>query len=249
MNNWFYSILSVLIVSSMSLVAVIFLSWREEQIRKILLFLVSFAVGALLGDAMIHLLPESFETMGFGLMTSLWILIGVLLFFILEKFIHWRHCHDIECAGHPHSPLVAMNLIGDGVHNFVDGVLIAASFSAGVPLGISTTIAVLLHEIPQEVGDFGVLVHGGLSTKKALLYNFLSGLSAVAGALFFIILGTAIQGLTNAIIPITAGGFIYIAGSDLIPELKHETRPSRSAFQLISMIMGITVMAALTMVE
>ncbi|HEX2952851.1 MAG TPA: ZIP family metal transporter, partial [Bacillota bacterium] len=117
MNNWFYSILSVLIVSSISLIAVVFISWNEDKIKKILLFLVSFAVGALLGDAVIHLLPQSFETMGFKLATSLWILSGVLLFFILEKFIHWRHCHNIECSDHAHSPLVAMNLIGDGVHN------------------------------------------------------------------------------------------------------------------------------------
>ncbi|HEX2954368.1 MAG TPA: ZIP family metal transporter, partial [Bacillota bacterium] len=121
--------------------------------------------------------------------------------------------------------------------------------SAGFPLGLSTTIAVILHEIPQEVGDFGVLVHGGLTTKKALLYNFLSGLTAVAGTLLFFILGSTVKGLTTSIIPITAGGFIYIAGSDLIPELKHETHPGRSVFQLISIVLGIAVMATLTLIE
>lgn len=235
-------------VSSLSLLAVIFLAVGEERLQKLLLFLVGFAAGGLFGDALIHLLPEAFEKLGPNLSTSLWVIAGIILFFVLEKFIHWRHCHDLNCEEHAH-PMVAVNLIGDAVHNLIDGMLIAASFSISRYLGFTTTLAVVLHEIPHEIGNFGVLVHGGLPVKRAVLFNFLTALTAIAGAVLALIIGPRLQGFTTTLIPITAGGFLYVAGSDLIPELKHEVELSHSVLQLISMCCGVSLMALLVLLE
>ncbi|HEX7715140.1 MAG TPA: ZIP family metal transporter [Bacillota bacterium] len=245
---WFYSLGSVIAVSALSLLAAIFLVVGEHRLQKVLLFLVSFAAGGLFGDALIHLLPESFEKLGAKLSTSLWVIAGIILFFVLEKFIHWRHCHDLNCEGHAH-PMVAVNLVGDGVHNLIDGMLIAASFSVSRPLGITTTLAVVLHEIPHEIGNFGVLVHGGLPVRRALFFNFLTALTAIGGAILALLIGPRLEGFTLALLPVTAGGFLYVAGSDLIPELKHEVELSHSVLQLISMSCGVGLMALLILVE
>ncbi|MFA6281015.1 MAG: ZIP family metal transporter, partial [Candidatus Omnitrophota bacterium] len=218
MQVWIYSLASVIIVSLLSLIGVITLALKKQILQKILLFLVSFAVGALFGDAFIHLLPEAFEELGANLTTSLYIILGIVIFFILEKFIRWHHCHA-PAHEHQWKPVVALNLLGDGVHNFIDGLIIGATYSVSIPLGIATTLAVILHEIPQEIGDFGVLIHGGMSIKKALFFNFLSAITSILGAVFALIVGSHMKGFTAALVPITAGGFIYIAGSDLIPEL------------------------------
>jgi zinc and cadmium transporter len=246
--TWVYALISVVIVSAISLVAVFFLALSEDAIRKLLLFMVSFAAGALFGDAFIHLLPESFTKLGTGLGTSLLILAGIMFFFILEKFIHWRHCHNMNYAEHTH-PMVMVNLVGDSVHNLIDGTLIAASYAVSLPLGITTTLAVVFHEIPHEIGNFGVLVHGGLPVKKALFYNFLTALTAILGAVLALTLGPLVKGFTLALLPITAGGFIYIAGSDLIPELKHEVEISHSILQFFSLILGVGAMSLLILLE
>jgi zinc and cadmium transporter len=243
---WVYTLISVIVVSAVSLIAVFFLSVNEATIKKLLLFLVSFAVGGLFGDALIHLLPESFEKLDSRLVSSFLVLAGILIFFILEKFIHWRHCHDIDCEEHTH-PVVTVNIIGDATHNLIDGMLVAASYSVSIPLGFTTTIAVILHEIPHEIGNFGVLVHGGLPVKKALLYNFLSALAAILGAIITLVIGPQVKGFAEVLLPITAGGFIYVAGSDLIPELKHEVHISHSILQLIAIIFGIILMSLLTL--
>lgn len=245
---WLYTIISVFLVSSLSLVGIFTLSLKREKLQKILLFLVSFAVGALFGDAFIHLLPESFENLGINLSTSLYILVGIFIFFVLEKFLRWRHCHILTSQKHLH-PVVTMNLAGDALHNLIDGVIIGASYSAGISIGITTTLAIILHEIPQEIGDFGILVHGGLPVKKALFFNFLLALSAVVGAILSLAIGTHIKDYILLSLPITAGGFIYIAGSDLIPELQHDCKASTSFWQFISIILGMGIMALLTLLE
>ena len=239
---------SVVLVSAISLIGVFFLSIRRALLKKLLLFLVSFAVGALFGDAFIHLLPEAYSTLGSGLNTSLLVLFGIMVFFVLEKVIRWRHCHDPECKRHEKPPIVEMNLIGDGVHNLIDGMVIGATYLVSIPLGITTTLAIILHEIPQEIGDFGVLIHGGLTPSRALLFNFLSALTAVLGAVISLTLGPAIQGYSLILVPMTAGGFIYIAGSDLLPELHHESKPRNSLWQLVGILCGIGVMALLLFV-
>ncbi|MDP3057714.1 MAG: ZIP family metal transporter [bacterium] len=244
---WLYTIASLLLVSSISLIGVFFLSFNEKKLKKFLIFLVSFAVGALFGDAFIHLIPESFEKLGSSLATSMLILSGIFIFFALEKFVRWRHCH-IPTSDHHTHPLATMNLIGDAVHNLVDGMLIGASYIVSIPLGISTTIAIVLHEIPQEIGEFGVLLHSGMPARKALFLNFLSALFALFGGVITLLISSRIENFALYLLPITAGGFIYIAGSDLMPELQHETKVSASIYQFLSILLGIGMLALLTLV-
>jgi len=243
---WVYSLLSVVLVSLISFIGAVTLSFKQETLRKALLLLVGLSAGGLLGGAFIHLLPEAVEGVGFTVNLSLYVLAGIIFFFIMEKFIHWRHCHIPTSASHPH-PFAYMNLLGDGIHNFIDGLIIGAGYLAGIPIGIATTIAVILHEIPQEIGDFGVLVHGGFRVRKALLMNFLTALTAVAGVIISLILGGFIEGIGTFLLPFAAGGFIYIAGSDLIPELHKECAPGKSAVQLLMIVLGITVMFSLAL--
>jgi zinc and cadmium transporter len=245
---WACPLISVIFVSLLSFVGVFFLAFKKEKLQKILLFLVSFAAGGLLGDAFLHLLPEAAEETGLTIEVSLAVLVGLLTFFILEKFIAWRHCHIPTSKEHPH-PVALMNLIGDGLHNFTDGLVIGASFMISFPLGIATSLAVIFHEIPQEIGDFGVLIHGGFSREKALIFNFLSALTAVAGVIFILLIGPKFMDLVSLLVPFTAGGFIYIAGSDLIPELHKETDLKKSAFQLLGLLLGIGVMLLLLLIE
>lgn len=244
-----YTFMSLIVVSLISLIGVFTLSFRLQRLKKLLLYLVSFAVGGLLGDVFIHLLPETFEKIGFNITVSFLVLFGIILFFVLEKFLRWQHCHIPTSTEHKH-PMIALNLIGDAVHNFLDGMIIAASFMASPAIGFATTMAVVFHEIPQEIGDFGILVHGGLSVRKALWYNFLSALAAFVGALVVFAVGPQVQNLSAYILPVTSGGFLYIAGSDLIPELhQHEVRLSVSLGQLVCILAGISLMALLTLVR
>jgi len=247
---WFYSILSVFIVSLISFIGVFTLSIKVEKLRKFLIYVISFSAGALLGGAFLHLLPEIVEEHGFSLQISLYLILGIVAFFVLEKVIHWKHCHrNVTEKGHIHA-FAYTNLVGDGVHNFLDGVIIAVSYMVSLPVGIATTIAVILHEIPQEIGDFGVLLHGGFSRRKALMLNFASALTAVFGAVITLIVGGSISGLEKILVPIAAGGFIYIAASDLIPELhKHSDSLKKGLLQLIMFLLGIGVMWALLFLE
>lgn len=240
-NSWLYSLISVSITSLISLVGVFTLSIKLEKLKRILIFLVSFAAGSLLGGAFIHLLPEMVEKQGLSLGNSFNILLGILIFFVLEKIIYWRHCHIPTSQDHPHQ-LGIMNLIGDGLHNFTDGIIISAAFITSTSLGIATTIAVIFHEIPQEIGDFSVLIYAGFSRTKALLFNFISALLAFLGAILTLLIGSYFHQLVDFLIFLTIGGFIYIASSDLIPELKKEQGLLKSFFQLISLSAGILIM-------
>lgn len=247
MHAWVATFISVAVVSLISLVGVVTLVFQRERLSRLLLYLVGFAVGGLFGDAFIHLLPEAFEVIPSRLATSLAVVAGILVFFALEKFIRWRHCHADSC-GH-HHPVVAMNLVGDSIHNFIDGMLIAASYLVSIPVGVATSLAVVLHEIPQEIGDFGIFLHGGCSVRRALAYNFLSALAAGAGAVLVLVIGGELPGLAHLLVPVTAGGFLYIAGSDLIPELKHDASLTTSCWQLVCIVLGVAVMALLVLLE
>lgn len=245
---WLYTFGSTILVSLISLIGIFALWANEKHIKKWLLLLVSFSAGALIGDTFIHILPEAIEEFGFDLSMSLTLIGGILTFFVLEKYIHWHHCHQPEDKHH--KPLVYTNFIGDGLHNFVDGIFIASSYLVDVKLGIATTIAVLLHEIPQEVGDFGILVHGGLDKKKALKLNFIAALFAVAGAGLGLYLGGTSENFLKFILPFTAGGFIYIANADLFPELQKESgRATTSLLQFGMILAGIGTMMALLGLE
>ena len=242
---YFYTISSVLIVSLISLIGVLTLAVSEKKLRHLIILLVSLSAGTLLGNSFLHLIPEMTETGQPDLSVWLWLLAGILVFFILEKIIHWRHCHLESTVFHPH-PVGMMNLIGDGLHNFIDGMIIAGSFLISPKLGLATTLAVIAHEIPQEIGDFGILLHAGYSRVKAILLNFLSAIVAIIGALLALIIGAQASNFTSFIIPFTAGGFIYIATADLIPELKKDNNKLYQAFiQLASIIIGIGLMLAL----
>jgi zinc and cadmium transporter len=169
---------------------------------------------------------------------------GIAFSFIVEKFIHWRHCHIPTSKEHVH-PFAMINLFGDAVHNFIDGVIIGASYLVSIPVGIATTIAVILHELPQEIGDFGVLLYGGFSKWKALFFNFITALTAVFGAVVSLLISLYVENITTVLVPFAAGTFIYIAGSDLIPELHKEVEVKKSLLQFIAIVFGVLVMLAL----
>lgn len=245
---WIYTIISVLIVSLVSLLGVFTLSLNRNKLYKSLIYFVSFSAGTLMGDAFIHLIPEAFESSLEPSAISFSILLGILIFFLIEKVIRWRHCHEEPCEEHPH-PFSYVILAGDSIHNFLDGVIIAASFIADIRLGIATTIAVIFHEIPQEVGDFASLVYAGFSKAKALFFNFLTALTAVFGAIVVLLVDASADSITNFLVPFAAGGFIYIAGTDLIPEI-HKHRAFRtSLFQTVAFIFGMILMATLLFLE
>lgn len=244
---WIYSLVSVTIVSLVSIIGVFFLSLNEKRLKKILIYFVSFSAGALFGDVFIHLLPEAVKRTGFDLNLSISILTGIGISFLIEKIICWRHCHMPITENHIHR-FAYMNLFGDIFHNFLDGLTIAISYLVSIPVGIATTVAVVLHEIPQEIGDFGVLLHGGFSRWKAIGYNFLTATTAIVGALVGLALSFYIENFTSFLIPFAAGNFIYIAGSDLIPELHKEIRFSKGILQFLFFIFGIGVMISILFV-
>ena len=247
-TSYIYGLLGVVVVSLVSLVGVFALSVREEIMRKYIFLLVSFAVGALLGDAFIHLIPEAFEVFENPLHASLLIIAGILLFFIFEKFLHWHHHGDDVGTDHVH-PVGKLVIFSDSVHNFIDGLIIGASFLVSVPLGMATTLAVILHEIPQEIGDFAVLLHAGYTRTRALWLNFLSALASVLGALVAFAVGEVGESFINAILPLAAGGFIYIAVADLMPELHKTKKVSQSVLQILSLILGVMLMVGLVFLE
>jgi len=240
------SLISTFLVSLISLIGLVLIFVKKEIIQKITLFLVSFAVGGLLGDAFIHLIPESFDFFKPEAITPLLILLGILIFFILEKILRWHHCHEIDCH-QEEKHIVTLNLIGDSVHNFIDGALIAASFQISSFVGFTTTLAVILHEIPQEIGDFGILIHHGTSIKKTVIYNFITSLTSFLGVFTIFLLN---YDFSSYIIPVTAGGFIYLALTDLTPELhRHDPKISIALTQLFCILLGLSLMFCLLFLE
>ena len=244
----FFIFLSVIIVSLVSLVGVIYLALKPDTLKRVLFWLISFAAGTMLGGAFIHLLPELGGAAGISAALSLSILGGVFIFFILEKIIHWRHCHLPTSKDHPH-PLAYMNLVGDGLHNFLDGVIIAGAYFISPTAGMATTLAVIFHEIPQEIGDFSVLIYAGMTRGKALLFNLLSALIAVLGAGAAVWFYTFTENFTAYITAFAVGGFIYIAVGDLLPELKKDARLSESLQQIFGIVLGVAVTALLLLLE
>ncbi|KYK27173.1 hypothetical protein AYK26_00575 [Euryarchaeota archaeon SM23-78] len=240
MNILLWIILATLVNGLVAFIGVFSLWLKEKLFKKILMILVAFSAGALLSGAFFHLLAESLEhlsvTKAFAYM-----LMGFILFFLIERFLHWHHCHlhGQKCDVHPVSYLI---LFGDGVHNFIDGIIIGVSFIISVPFGIVTALLIIGHEIPQELGDFAVLVYGGFSKTKALVYNFLSQLTAVIGGIIGYLFSTRIQGVIPFILPFAAGGFIYIAASDLIPELHKEPKLNKSLVSFSFFLIGIVFM-------
>ncbi len=239
-----YTFTSIAIISIISFIGILGLLVSFKNLKKITLLLVSLSTGTLLGGAFLHIMPEVIEENGAN--NSIWLALitGIIIFFILEKIICWRHCHIPTSEEHPH-PIGKMNLLGDFFHNFIDGMLVAGSFLVDTNLGIATSIAVIMHEIPQEIADFGILIHAGYSKAKALFLNFLISLSAFLGAILVLLAGVKLDNISTFILPFTAGGFIYIATADLIPELKKAPGLKKSASQLLGILLGISIMMAL----
>jgi zinc and cadmium transporter len=240
-NVWIGAIGSTLMVSLLSFSGLLLLAMRASQLQKMVFILVSFAVGALFGNTFFMLIPESFATIVNTRLIGMLIILGLVVMFVLEKFIHWHHCHSVSHEDDA-APLGYISLITDSLHNFTDGVLIAAAWMASPEVGIATTLAVVVHEIPQEISDFGVLLHAGFSRRKALLLNFIAACAAIIGAVITVMLGSVTEKLIVFILPFAAGGFIYLAGSDLIPELHRESSVRKSLIQLAAILAGLAMM-------
>lgn len=235
-----YILLSTFAISLLSLVGIFTIAMNDELFRKMIFSMVSFATGILLGASFLHLIPEAVEHVEAKAAMLIFIL-GFSSFYLLERILRWRHCHEDECEVHP---VTYLALIGDSIHNFVDGIIIAASYLVDFKLGLISTFAVAAHELPQELGDFSVLVFGGFSKKKALLFNFLTALTAVFGAVigFFLLR----EDVTSYLLAFAAGNFTYVASSDLIPELHKVAEFKRSAASFLFFVVGIFVMYLLS---
>lgn len=227
-------ITSGLLMSAIALIGSVTLLLDETTLKKLLLPLVALAAGTLLGGAFLHMIPAAVDKSGNQLSIYLWVLLGFTLFLALEQFLQWHHCHR---APSEHRPLTYLILIADGVHNFIGGLAVAGAFLIDVRVGISTWLAAAAHEVPQELGDFGILIHGGWKKGPALLYNFLSALTFLIGGI--IAYGASFTFDVTFLLPFAAGNFIYIASADLIPEIKHEDNARLNVIHLFSFLAGL----------
>lgn len=227
-------------ISLLAWIGVLTLFLREALLDRILLVLVALAAGALIGGAFLHLIPRTMAAAGDDVLTPfLYVIAGFCLFFVLESFISWHHHHS---TSHEHEPVTYLVLISDTVHNFIDGLVIAGSFLAGVPVGLVTATAIALHEIPQEIGDYGVLVYGGFDRRRALVLNYLTQATVIVGGVVGFYLTDVIRSVPSVILPFAAGSFIYIASSDLIPEIKQTDDLHRSLLYFVVFTVGIGLM-------
>jgi len=242
-----YAIIATLIVSSISLIGIVVFS-KSRLSKKWMRRFIGLAIGTLLGVVFFDLLPEVFEEFNDFHTASNIIFASIIGFFIIEKLIHHHHCScDDKEKGHKKTHLIINNLIGDGLHNFIDGTIIAGAFLVDIRLGIGTTVAVALHEIPQEVSDFSILVYAGLSRVKAILYNLAFGLTSVLGVIIIFVFADRVENLIPVLIAIAAGNFIYLAMADLVPELHHEDNPKRVWMQMLWVLIGISIMYSISM--
>jgi len=241
MNILFWILISTAFISLLSFIGAITLVLKKELLHKILMLLVSLSAGVLMGAAFFDLIIEASKTVP-QITVFIYTLMGFISFFFIEKILQWRHCHDEKCTVHA---FAYVNLYGDAVHNFVDGIIIAASFIANLQLGLITTFAMALHEIPQELGEFGVLIYGGFKTSKALLFNFISAITAILGGISGYFLSSYLKNQLIMLLPFAAGGFIYIAASDLIPEIRKESNIKKSFVNMIVFVIGILIVYSL----
>lgn len=251
METFFYIIIFTLIGSVASLIGGVILLYKEKIAVRVSHLLSAFAAGALLATAFLDLLPEGieeaehlFEETGVEINVFAWTVAGFLAFFVLERAIHWSHHHQIEDGEFKRigpKAIVPLIVIGDSVHNFLDGVVIASTFMVSIPLGIVTSLAVAAHEIPQEIGDFGIMLHKGLKKGKVLLFNFLSALVAIIGAILAFWLGDSIETVVPIFLAIAAGFFIYIAAADLIPEIHNQEKKTMALTETLLLILGVVV--------
>lgn len=231
-------ILANLLISMGSLVGIFTLAINRQSLNKFLMLLVALSAGTLMGGAFLHLIPEAADKLPISIVMSL-TLTSFISFFFIEKVFHWRHCHKGNCDIHAFG---YMNLLGDAIHNAIDGIVIAGTFVLNPSLGIVTALAVAAHEIPQEIGDFGVLLHAGFSKKTALLANFAVAITSVIGGIMGFYLASSNPEISFYLLPIAAGGFIYIAASDLLPEIRKEVDLNKSIATFGLFLCGIAFM-------
>ncbi len=243
MTPFLWILLGGVLMSALALVGSVTLVLREETLEKLLLPLVSFAAGSLVGGALFHMIPASLQAM--PAMTAFgWAALGFLLFFGLEQFLHFHHCHRAFASCK--KPLTYLVLIGDGLHNFLGGVAIAGVFLVDVRLGVAGWLAAAAHEVPQELGDFGVLVHGGWKKRTALLFNLLSGLTFLVGGLVAYAASRALD--VAWLVPLAAGNFLYIGASDLVPEVNKPHSLGASLLHFAVFAAGLGLLYALAAV-
>ncbi|MFW5918751.1 MAG: ZIP family metal transporter [Halanaeroarchaeum sp.] len=242
-------LLTTFAISLTAWIGVLTVFMREDLLDRILLVLVAFAAGSLIGGAFLHLLPRAIEEVGREaslLPVFLWVIGGFCLFYVLEQFIHWHHHHGTT---HEHEPFSYLVLVSDTVHNFIDGLVIAAAFLIDIPLGLVTAAAIAFHEVPQEIGDFGVLVYGGFDRVRALVLNYLSQVSVIVGGVAGYVLGDVVAGISSVLLAFAAGNFVYIASSDLIPEIKHEEDVRTALIYFLVFVLGILVMLGIRLLR
>ena len=244
--NLLFALAASVIVSLISLIGVVALIIKDDLLKKLIIFMVAFAAGGLIGGAFLDIIPEAVGYVKDVKQLFLYVVLGYVIFFIIEKYLHWRHCHEAGCEVHRFTYL---NIVGDIVHNFSDGLIIGAIFLTSIKVGIAATLAIIFHEIPHEIGNFTVLVYGGYSKSRALFFNFLSALFAIAGTLVGYYFASRISGFPSILLPVAAGGFIYIASCDLIPELHKEEDGKRSALIMVTFVFGIALMYFLKMLD
>lgn len=233
-----YIIVSSIALALVSLVGSLTILLSRKFFNQLIPNLVAFSAGALIGGALLHLIPESVEELGNEPKTFLLIILGILVFYVLEQFIHWHHCHK---ETHEHKkPVSYLILIADGMHNLVDGLAVGAAFIVSPALGFSTLLAVIAHEIPQELGDFGILIHSGWKAAKALLFNFLSSLTFLIGGVGAYFLSDKVN--ISTLLPFAAGTFIYIAAVDLIPEIKSDAKIKSKISFFVFLVLGLLLM-------
>jgi zinc and cadmium transporter len=240
----YYAFISAFVVSLISFVGVLALAFGAKKLQGLLFVLIGLAVGTLFGDVLIHLIPEIFDGLsGEVALPGILIMVGIVTFFVLEKFFHWHHQHT--CVGEDCNlpePMGYINIASETVHNLLDGILIGAAYLVSVPVGVATTVAIIFHEIPQEISDFGVLIHAGFKKKTAILVNFISALFAILGVAIAVAVGSRSEMFIDIILPLTAGGFLYLAGSDLVPELHKEQSLKKSGLQFVAILFGFGLM-------
>ncbi|MGC3977217.1 MAG: ZIP family metal transporter [Paludibacteraceae bacterium] len=244
---WLYALISTLIVSGISLVGVFLLSLKTGSLNKLLVILMCFSAGAMLGNSLFHLLPESYAHLHPAHLTAWLTIAGFFVFFVMEKLLHSysfkdkTHSQKVKSYGY-------LSLYADSLHNFTDGILIGAAWMVNYEVGIATTVAVVLHEIPQEIGDFGILIRAGFSRGKAIWFNFLAACTAILGTILTLWAGKSVEHFSDYVLPVAAGGFIYLATNGLFPEIFKENNEKELldsfAFHLIRINANVLFLVA-----
>lgn len=238
MTTFLWILFGGLLMSAIALVGSVTLLLKERTLDRLLLPLVAFAAGSLMGGAFFHMVPGALAETGSVMPVFAWMLVGFAIFLVLEQYLHWHHCH--RAAAECRRPLTYLILIGDGLHNFMGGLAVAGAFLVDVRVGLSTWLAAAAHEVPQELGDFGVLVHGGWPKGRALLFNVASGLTFLVGALAAYVASLQID--VTFLLPLAAGNFLYIAASDLVPEVNRDHGPKKNVVHTASFVGGLALL-------